>query len=103
MSARTRRTLAALVALLMLSLSASASQAGSTRSGMGNKASQSPVVFDVLILRPLGFVTLALGAGLFVISMPLVAVTRPQDIRKPYETFLVRPCRFLWKDDLGAH
>jgi hypothetical protein len=95
--------LAALVALFMLSLSATTSQAASTRSGMSSKDSRTPVVFDVLILRPLGLATLALGAGLFVISLPLVAVTRPQDIEKPFNIFLVRPCRFIWKDELGGH
>ena len=59
--------------------------------------------FDVLFLRPLGFGALALGAGLFALSVPLVLLTRPAEIGKPLDTFIIQPARYLWVDPLGAH
>jgi hypothetical protein len=59
--------------------------------------------FDVLFLRPLGFGALALGAGLFVLSVPLVLITRPTEIGKPLDTFIMKPARYLWVDPLGTH
>jgi hypothetical protein len=103
MSAEIRRTLAALVALIAIvsgSLPADASNGGSRSH---DEAANAPVGFDVLVMRPVGFVTLVLGTGLFLIAAPLTLVTRPLEIDKPFQNFVVRPARFLWADPLGGH
>jgi len=98
MPARLRRILAAFAALLLVTTAALPAAAYST-----DEHANTPVVFDTIILRPLGFVTVVFGTSLFVASLPLVAVTRPQDIDKPWNALVVRPVRFVWGDELGGH
>lgn len=103
MSAQLRRNLAALVALVAIiggSVPATASNGGMRSQ---HEAANSPVAFDVLVLRPVGFVSLALGAGLFVIATPFTLITRPHEISKPWNDFVVRPAKFLWVDPIGGH
>jgi hypothetical protein len=59
--------------------------------------------FDVLFLRPLGFGALALGSVFFIVSVPLVLLTRPMEIGKPLDTFILQPARYVWVDPLGRH
>jgi hypothetical protein len=104
MSVKTRRTLAALVALFAIvagALPAAAASNGGSRSH--EEASNAPLAVDILVLRPVGFVTLALGACLFVVSAPFTLVTRPLEIGKPFKHFVVRPAKYLWADPLGGH
>jgi hypothetical protein len=98
MSARFRSTLAALAAALLCATSAVPAAAYSV-----DENADTPVVFDALIVRPFGFVSFVFGSSLFVASLPLVAVTRPQDIDEPWKALVVRPARFVWGDELGAH
>jgi hypothetical protein len=93
-----RRAFVAGIATLLLCTAATPAAAG-----YNDEATNAPVIFDVLIMRPVGFVALGLGTGLFVVALPIVAVSRPQDIGKPFDRLIVRPCRFLWGDRLGEH
>jgi hypothetical protein len=95
-----RRACAVLVTSILV-LAAATPAAASARNS--DQASETPIIFDVLIMRPIGFVALGLGTGLFAASMPILAVSRPQDIGKPFDRLIVRPCRFLWSDPLGRH
>ncbi len=99
MSFELRRTLAALIALLMLGSAVSTT----AMAGSQEEVANAPVVFDVLVMRPVGFVTLVLGTGLFLVSTPLILVTRPQEIGKPFDHLVAGPARFLWVDPLGGH
>jgi hypothetical protein len=95
-----RRSLAVLTACVMLlaaGSNAAADQVNEVQNG------SSPVVFDVLILRPLGFATLGIGTGLFVASVPILLITRPQQIGLSAEYLLGKPAKYLWVDDLGGH
>lgn len=98
MTPRIRRTLAAFATLLMLI----ASSAPAAALGTDDQAN-TPVVFDAMVLRPLGVVTFLFGTSLFVASLPLVAVTRPQDIGVPFEALVAKPAGFVWGDELGGH
>jgi len=98
MPARFRSALAVFAALLVLMTSAVPAAAYGT-----DESANTPIVFDAVIMRPLGFVTLAFGTSLFIASLPLVAVTRPQDIGKPWDALVASPARFIWKDELGGH
>lgn len=101
MSNRLRRTLAAIAAVLMLQTTLAAASTANTVT-QGDAANASPVV-DVLVLRPAGFVSLLIGASLFVASAPVVLVTRPHEIGKPFDQLVVRPAKFLWVDSIGGH
>jgi len=62
----------------------------------------SPTV-DVLLLRPVAFVSLIAGTGLFLISAPIVLITRPHEIGKPFDRLVAEPARYIWMDPLGTH
>jgi hypothetical protein len=62
----------------------------------------SPVV-DVFLLRPIGLLTVIAGTGLFLVSLPFVAITRPHEVGKPFEALVATPARYVWMDPLGSH
>jgi len=104
MSVKIRHTLAALLALFAIvagALPAAAVSNGASRSH--DEAANAPLGVDILVLRPVGFVSLAVGAGLFLISAPFTLITRPLEIGKPFKQFVVRPAKYLWADPLGGH
>jgi uncharacterized membrane protein YfcA len=101
MSGGIRRVLAALLAFALLASVASPALARENETQ--EEAASAPVTLDVLVMRPVGFVTLFTGIGLFVLSTPFVLVTRPMELGKPFETLVMRPVRFLWMDPLGSH
>ena len=98
MSARIRRLVAALAVALVISSPATTALAYSS-----DENANTPVVFDAMIVRPLGIVTFILGTSLFCAALPLVLVTRPTDIDKPFDALVIKPARFVWVDDLGGH
>ena len=57
----------------------------------------------VMLLRPVGFVSLVVGAGIFLLISPIILVTRPHEIGKPFDDLVGRPARYLWRDPLGGH
>lgn len=64
----------------------------------------SPPMFDLFILRPIGIVAAGLGTALFVAPvMPVVLITRPMDIGRPFEKLVVAPARYVLVDPLGEH
>ncbi|MDG2050586.1 MAG: hypothetical protein P8M78_10530 [Myxococcota bacterium] len=90
-----------LVAILMLCfavLPAMASDLG----GETPEEASTPVVFDTFVMKPLGVVTFVGGVCAFVASLPIVAVTRPQDIGVPFQALVGRPARFVWGEKIGG-
>lgn len=65
--------------------------------------STSPVVLDVLLLRPAGILVFLSGSALFVPAALYTLVTRPTEIAKPFEALVVAPARYVWVDGLGEH
>ena len=62
------------------------------------------MVFDAVILRPMGFAVTALGTALFAFPVaPIVAITRPTDLHKPLDYLVMRPVRYTFMDPLGHH
>jgi hypothetical protein len=100
MSARIRRTLAALVAFSLLCM---AGATHATEISMEEEAAKTPVVWDAIIMRPLGLAALAIGTAFFAVATPIVAITRPGDIGKVGHVLIVRPAKYVWADPLGAH
>ena len=66
-------------------------------------ASSVPVLLDVTVLRPIGFITTVLGVISYVMIAPFVAITRPTEILKPLEILVLVPGRYTWVDPLGTH
>jgi hypothetical protein len=97
MSNRLRRILAVSFAALLLSTSAMAQSVGP------GDASNAPPVVDVMLLRPFGFISLVVGTAIFVVISPIILVTRPHEIGKPFNDLVGGPARYLWLDPLGGH
>ena len=101
MSNRLRRILALTAATLMFTMTLSQTAVAGDVS-QGDAANSSPAV-DVMILRPAGFLGLLVGTGLFLATLPIVLVTRPHEIGKPFKQLVVRPAKYIWVDPLGGH
>jgi len=101
MSNRFRRIIAVMAAVVMLSAVSSTTVMAETISQ--TDAANAPVAVDVLLLRPVGFISLVVGTGLFLAASPIVLITRPQEIDKPFKTLVVRPAKYIWADPLGGH
>ena len=101
MSNRLRRILALTAATLMFTMTLSQTAVAGDVS-QGDAANSSPVV-DVMILRPAGFLSLVVGTGLFLVTSPIVLVTRPHEIDKPFRQLVMRPAKYIWVDPLGGH
>ena len=110
MLTRTRRItaafcLVALVAGVTLPLSASAKDNTFINSS-GTEANNlpSPVMLDLLLLRPVGLVSMCVSTVLFVVPiLPLTLITRPTEVGKPFNAMVLEPARFVWADPLGTH
>ena len=104
MSTRFRRFLAATCTLVLLAGVATPAYSSneSMRALMDGTDTVSPTV-DLLLLRPIGFVTLVGGTALFLVSLPFVLITRPHEIGKPFKTLVAGPARYVWMDPLGSH
>jgi len=101
MSNRLRRILAVACASLLLSTAFATNATAKTRSQ--EDAANAPAAVDVLLLRPAGFMGLVIGTGLFLVSLPIVVITRPHEIGRPFEQLVGRPAKYLWGDPLGGH
>ncbi len=97
MSNRLRSILAVSFAALLLSTSTMA------QTVVQGDAANAPAVVDVMLLRPFGFISLVVGTSIFLIISPIVLVTRPHEIGKPFDDLVGRPARYLWRDPLGGH
>ncbi len=101
MSNRLRRILAVTAATLLFSTVFSTSAMARTRAQ--TDAANAPAAVDVLLLRPVGFISLVVGTGLFLVLSPIVLITRPHEIGIPFKELVVRPAMYLWADPIGGH
>ena len=62
-----------------------------------------PVVFDALFLRPVGLVMTGVGMVMFGFLAPVIFITRPMNMNKPFNALVVLPARFTFVDPLGFH
>lgn len=97
-------SLVALVAGITVPSFASAKESFINSSGTEANNTTSPVMVDLLILRPVGLITMCVSTVLFVIPVvPLTLLTRPSEISKPWNIMVTAPARFVWADPLGSH
>jgi hypothetical protein len=96
-------------AMLTLALALSLASPAAAASSLGDSDDRAteksvPIVFDVLVLRPLGLAMTALGAVVYAFPVaPLTAITRPTDIAKPFKLLVATPARYTFVDPLGQH
>lgn len=100
-----RRALATLVIASLLLLSGTAFAGGEAdEHGVPGAESSSPVILDLLFLRPVGIVSLITGTALYIAPvLPLTLLSRPSEIGKPAGPMIVRPARYVFGDPLGEH
>jgi hypothetical protein len=98
-SAAIRRALVVL-ALMVSFVAATPAFAGSKSA---DEAAPTSIVADILILRPLGIATTALGAAMFAVSGPICALVAPTQIGVPFDILVKRPVVYVWGDELGTH
>jgi hypothetical protein len=101
MAGRIRKSVAVFTALVVMLGAALPAGASSDATETG-KDPVSPTV-DLLLLRPLALVSLVGGTVLFVVSSPILLITRPQDIGKPFNQLVGRPAKYVWADPIGVH
>jgi hypothetical protein len=58
---------------------------------------------DIFVMRPLGLVMLGVGTALFIPAAGLTAITRPKEIRVPYNILVREPARFVFVDPIASH
>jgi len=96
-----RGFIAALVIAASVLAHGAAARADSVTGHVGD--SSVPVVLDALIMRPLGFVVMCGGFVAYVIGAPIMAITRPTDMGKPFKSLVALPARYVFVDPLGHH
>ncbi len=57
------------------------------------------IAVDVVIARPLWFVATVVGAGLFVVSLPVAAMSKSVD--KTRQTLVIKPAQATFRRPLG--
>lgn len=83
-------------------LSAPSAAAAFTRSEEVDEHSVN-VVFDALVLRPIGLVVTIGGAVAYGVTAAIVGITRPKDLGKPLEPLVLAPARYTFVDPIGQH
>ncbi len=102
MSNPLRRIVALIAATLLFSITITSTATAEYTVDQGDTAN-APAVVDVLILRPAGFVSLVVGAALFLVSAPIVLISRPHEIGTPFKQLVIRPAKYIWVDPIGGH
>ena len=98
------RRLAAPLAIAGLLLSLSHPAVASQAFEVETQSSSVPMMFDVLIMRPIGLAATVIGTAVYVFPvLPLMAMTRPADIGKPIRPLIGEPARFTFSDPIGTH
>jgi ABC-type transport system involved in cytochrome c biogenesis permease subunit len=93
----------AVTSALLLASAAPALADTVTMNGNNEQSHTVPVLLDALFLRPVGMVVTAFGAVTFCAIAPIMAITRPTDIGKPFRSLVMGPARYTWVDPLGYH
>ncbi|MEQ1440668.1 hypothetical protein AAG565_15020 [Fontimonas sp. SYSU GA230001] len=89
--------MAVAAALLVAASAASAQVAGDS---VDEAPSAVAMTFDLLIVRPLSFVGLVAGTGLFVASLPLALIQFEAPVN-PAKKFVVEPAKYTFTRPLG--
>lgn len=96
-----RKTILGAAVAAALSLYTGLVTADEYQDALEGKPSAGAMAFDLLLVRPVGLVATVLGAGLFVVQIPLSLIqgTPPSD---PAQKLVVEPAEFTFKRPLGV-
>lgn len=96
-----RKTILGAAVGAALSLHVGLVTADEYQDALEGKPSAGAMAFDLVIVRPVGLVATVLGAGLFVLQLPLSMIqgVPPSD---PAQKLVVEPAEFTFKRPLGA-
>ena len=101
---RLRRFTAALTTCVLLVGAGTPAFGGTFSSDIGRSEIDTvPVVLDAFFLRPVGLLMTGLGMATFAALTPILLITRPTNMNKPFNTLVVLPARFTFADPLGYH
>ena len=102
MRKRFRKSIVALLtATLVLAAATPAAAFDQETNDLNNSV---PMLFDILIMRPLGLVMTVGGIALYAFPVaPFTLLTRPSDIGKPLGLLVATPGRFTFVDPIGQH
>jgi hypothetical protein len=67
------------------------------------EASHVGVVFDLLVMRPVGLIGLGIGAVLWLPAAAMTAAVQPSEIGRPTEVLILKPYRYVFDDSIGSH
>jgi len=99
-----RPPLAAAVATIGLALALALPARADRIEEIGNDPASVPVIFDILVMRPIGLIATAVGAVFYVVPVaPIMAITRPAEITRPLYPLVGVPMAFTFQDPIGHH
>jgi hypothetical protein len=99
MPGRFRRIAAAFSVLVLL-----AGAAAPAMAEIETAREPSSKMVDLLVLRPMGVISLVLGTVLFIAPVaPFTLLIRPQEFGVPFKAMVASPARYVWADPLGSH
>lgn len=67
------------------------------------QASNASIGFDLIVLRPMGLIGLAMGSVLWVPAAAMAAAVQPSEVGKPTEHLILKPYRYVFEDPIGSH
>ena len=65
--------------------------------------SKAPPMMDLLVMRPVGLVGLALSAALWLPAELMTVCINPTEWKVPVDHLLTKPARFVFVDPIGSH
>ena len=96
-----RKTILSLMTAAVMTVCSSSVSADAYRDSIDDTPSAGAMAFDLALVRPLGLAATVLGAGLFVVQLPLSLIQGkpPSD---PARKLIVEPAKFTFQRPLGA-
>lgn len=90
-----KRTVAFLLTAIMLSVAAIPAGAAAIK----QEPSSTAVVYDVLLMRPLGLVATTVGAAMFIVGLPFTIPSR--SVKVAADKLVVAPFNFTFRRPIG--
>lgn len=96
-----RKTMLNLTVAATLAVCSSLAHADEFRETIDGSPSAGAMAFDLVIVRPLGLVATVLGAGLFVLQLPL-SIIQGEPPSDPAKKLVTEPAKFTFDRPLGV-
>lgn len=96
-----RKTIFSAAAGAVLALSSQLALASEYGGDIEGAPSAGAMAFDLVIVRPVGLVATVLGAGLFVLQLPL-SMIQGEPPSDPAKKLVVEPARYTFQRPLGV-